>query len=269
MILFHIWPEQVYRFSSRKLLPSKSNKYTKASKPNIPFNLLKSKCSKIKKIKEINVVARGDSFDIKNLEKLDGPIFLVSFWSPIKISNSRITYVIGRKKVVKLLKEMGKKVLSVEVYGIGKDGEPYPLDRHWGTTSFLDLFDDRYCFRISVAENVYLPPLLPPQAHWTPIGSFLPALCALSFFAEKINIYGWDFYLESSPSEMSYWQLFFNLYKYKPDCRRSKNHFESALINFYYGYKLSMHPNINNYGYLGQLGKHKKLIKRIERVLFN
>ena len=29
MTLFHIWPEQVYRFSTRKLLPSKKNRYSK------------------------------------------------------------------------------------------------------------------------------------------------------------------------------------------------------------------------------------------------
>ena len=46
-------------------------------------------------------------------------------------------------------------------------------------------------------------------------------------------------------------------------------HFELALINFYYGYQLSKLPNIEIHGYMGKLGKHHKLIKRIERVLFN
>ena len=69
---------------------------------------------------------------------------------------------------------------------------------------------------------------------------------------------------------MSYWQLLFNLYKYKLDTTyRAKSHFEEGLINFYYGYYLSNLPNINIHGYLGQLKKHKKLIKKIERVLFN
>ncbi|HJO77477.1 MAG TPA: hypothetical protein QF874_02400 [Pelagibacteraceae bacterium] len=58
------------------------------------------------------------------------------------------------------------------------------------------------------------------------------------------------------------------MYNYKHD-KLAKTHFESALINFYYGYQLSKLPNINIYGYLGQLDKHEKLIKRIERVLFN
>ncbi len=59
------------------------------------------------------------------------------------------------------------------------------------------------------------------------------------------------------------------MYKYKQDLNQSMDHFESALINFYYGYQLSKLPHIKIYGYMGQLGKHHKLIQRIERVLFN
>jgi len=164
---------------------------------------------------------------------------------------------------------MGLNVLCDEVYGTDKDDKHFPHDNAWGSPSFLELFDNDHVKRISIAEKVYRPPILAPHPYWAPTGSFLPGLCALSYFAEKINVYGWDFYLNSSPEEMSYWQLFFNLYKYGPDVNRSRNHFESAIINFYYGYHLSKLPNINIHGYLGQLGKHEKLIKRIERVLFN
>ena len=68
---------------------------------------------------------------------------------------------------------------------------------------------------------------------------------------------------------MNYWQLFFNMYKYNADVNRSKNHFESALINFYYAYKFSKLPNINIHGYMSKLDKHHQLIQKIERVLFN
>ena len=56
----------------------------------------------------------------------------------------------------------------------------------------------------------------------------------------------------------------FDIIKFK-----AKEHFEAALINFYYGYQLSKLPHIKIYGYMGPLGKHHKLIQRIERVLFN
>ena len=55
MIFLHFLPEQTYRFSSRKLLPSKKNKFSKKTMPNIPFEIIKNKSSNISKMKEINI----------------------------------------------------------------------------------------------------------------------------------------------------------------------------------------------------------------------
>tara|TARA_Y100000590_G_C15155907_1_gene801701 strand:- start:103 stop:633 length:531 start_codon:yes stop_codon:yes gene_type:complete len=175
----------------------------------------------------------------------------------------------GRKEFIERFKKEGYNLLSIEPHGTDKDGKYYPVTDYWATPAFLNLFDNDRCRHISLEEKVYRPPLLAPYLKWTPTGSFLPALCALSYYAKKINVYGWDFYIDSSPKKMSYWKLFFNMYKYKPDVIRSRNHFESALINFYYGYQLSKLPNINIHSYLGDLNKHQRLIKKIERVLFN
>lgn len=310
MILFHIWPEQTYRFSTRRFLPAKKNRYSEVSKPKIPYDLLESKSSNITKMKEINIVGHGNSFDLNNLKNFDAPTFLISFWSPLKIDNEgkviykhaysyedgksfsnykahslpkehfynrsnkefekeKVTYVVHQTNALILFKKNGYNVLSVESYMTDKDGNYHPVDREWETDFHRNLFDNENCRYISVVDKVYKPPLLKPHPSWAPAGSFLSAIGALSNFAEKINIYGWDFYLSSSPAKMNYWQLFFSMYKYKYDVSRSKNHFESALINFYYGFQLSKLPNIKIHGYLGQLSKHEKLIKRIERVLFN
>ena len=49
----------------------------------------------------------------------------------------------------------------------------------------------------------------------------------------------------------------------------TKNYFEMALVNFYFGYQLSRLPNINICSRMGELDKHEKLMRRIERVFFN
>ena len=318
LLLFHAWPEQTYRFSRRKLLPSKKNRFSKESRPIIPYDLLTNKSSNIPKMKEINVIARGSSFDLNNIKKINGPIFLISFWRPLEIDNNgniiyehyytekeisgglgakgakpfknwtdkgelgkffdltkneeykkkNVTYVIGRMPVMEQFRKSGHNILAVSLNYMDKDGNLCPFQEDQTSSSFLNFFDDDRYNRISLVEKIYRPPLIAPHPFWAPTASFLPSLCALSYFAEKINVYGWDYYLESSPEKMSYWELFFNMYQYKLDVFRSKIHFESALINFYYGYQLSKLPNINIHGRLGQLGKHEKLIKRIERVLF-
>ena len=302
MILFHVWPEQTYRFSTRKYLPCKKNRFPKESRPVIPYDLLKSKSSNIPLMKEINLVGIGSSFDLNNLKNLEGPIFFISSWSPLRMDangkvfyrhiyskekakfmdveklfndqtskeykKNNVTYINGRKRVIEMFKKNGNNVLSVYPYAIDKDGNHYPVDKDWETPSFLSMFDHDQHKLIAIAEKIYQPPLLAPYSHWAPAKSFLPCLCALSFFTKKINVYGWDYYLDSSPENMSYWQLFHKMYQYKFDLR-AKEHFESALINFYYGYQLSKLPNFKIHGYMGKLGKHHRLIKRIERILFN
>ena len=65
MIMLHVWPEQTYRFSTRKLLPCKKNRFPKETKPIIPFDLLKIKSSDIPRMKEINDVIKPYQIFIK------------------------------------------------------------------------------------------------------------------------------------------------------------------------------------------------------------
>ena len=310
MILFHFWPEQTYRFSTRKFIPTKKNRFSKESRPIIPYDLVKSKSSSMPMIKEINVIGRGSSFNINNIKEMKGPIFLASFWAPLRIDvngnvflvhrtsygkerykeaftdedldeyfedkihknfkNKNITYVIARKNLVERFKKDGHNVLGVILYTVDDSGNLHSLSKEGEETpEYLKLIDHVQYKLISMVEKIYKPPLLAPHPNFAPSGSFLQVLSALSYTAEKINVYGWDFYLDKSPANMNYWQLFFNMYKIRPDLDRSKYHFESALINFYYGYQLSKLSNFNIHSYMGQLGKHEKLIKKIERVLFN
>jgi len=90
---------------------------------------------------------------------------------------------------------------------------------------------------------------------------------ALISFIKKMNIYGWDYHLKKSPKRMNYLQLIYNSYDYECDSR-SLNHFETTLVNLYFGYKISKMPNIKVHSYLGHLQKHEKMINKIEKVLY-
>jgi len=305
MILFNLWPEQTYRFSTRKFLPSKKNRFRKELRPTIPYDFLKNKSNNIQKMKEINIIARGASFNLNDIQNLNGPIFLSAFWSALKIDNNgkifyeddfsydtgirietekylfqqskskdyknkNITYVMSRTNVLDFLKKRNHNTLSALGYYENKKGDLCPFgvtEKYTKHLSTKDFESNDYNY-IGLVEKIYKPPLEAPYLYFAPTGSVLPTICALSYFAEKINVYGWDFYLKSSPRDMSYWELFFNMYRSLHDDSRSNNHFESALLNFYYGYQFSKLPNFKIHGYLGQLEKHEKLIKRIEKVLF-
>lgn len=187
-----------------------------------------------------------------------------------------LTYVLSRKHPLKLLRKNGYKILGVGIHDIDKNGNYFPYNKDWDDSSDFNLMNDNDCKHISVVQKIYKSPLNEMKSinnkkisGFVPSGSFLPGLCALTYFAKKINVYGWDFYLNISPEKMKSWELFLNMYNYKHDLSTSQNHFESALLNFYYAYQISKLPNVNIHGHLGKLDKHKKLISRIEKVLFN
>jgi len=318
LLSLHINPKKTFKFSTRKLLPCDKNKFSKESRPTIPYDLLENKSSKIYKMKEINIVAKGASFDLNQLKNLKGPTFLVSFYNVLKIDNNEkvvyrdhfnhetgeyeikkndshtnekeyltyesykdfhkndLIYVQSTPKIVEMFKKRGLQILSLDLNVSDKNGNHISTDQK-KINALRDYIDNDQCKFITLLTKIYLPPVLPPYPNWTPAGSFIPAVCSLSFFAEKINIYGWDHHLNRSPEKMSYIELLFNILKYELKAGpfqtnkylRWSAFFESLLINFYYGYQFSKLPNINVHGYLGGLEKHKKIIKKIEKVLFN
>ena len=270
MFLIHFWPEQTYRFSTRKLLPPKERRYRVSNRPIIPCELLASRTSDIPRMKEANIVLRGSSFNLQNLGKLpDFPTFLVSFWEPVQ-TKKEVTYIMNRTKNALRLGKLGHKVIHIEVCMMGYDGSISPSDAVHKEPWYNQFVEDGTCKRISILENLYYGVPEPPYPIWAPLTSGIHGVISLSYFAEKINVYGWDQYLESSPDSMSYWKLYSHLCNNLVDnISISFGLLEATLTNLYYGYHFSKLPNINIHGYLGQLGRHEKLIGKLERVLFN
>jgi len=315
LLLIHTNPKKAFKFSTRKLLPCDKNRFSKESKPIIPYDLLENKSSKISNMKEINIIARGSSFDLNQLKNLKGPIFLVSFYNGFKIDNNGkvvyrdhfnhetgereikktddhitekeyliyesyedfrkndLIYVQSTPGVLEMFKKKGLQTLSLDVLMLDKNGNHISKDEK-KTNKLKNYIDNDQCKIITTLEKIYQPPILPPYPNWTPAGSFIPAVCSLSFFAEKMNIYGWDHRLTHSPEKMSYIEFLLHMLKYELKATLNSKfkwsaHFESLLINIYYSYQFSKLPNINVFGYLGGLEKHKKIVKKIERALFN
>ena len=309
MILLHFSPAHVYKFSTRKFLPNKSNKFSKNSRPKYPFKLIKSKSSKIKFMEEINVVGLGSSFDYNKLKKMKGPIFLAPCWVPLKIdennniinpyenleakrlakkfsnvthsydnTNSKhlkefkkknLIYINNRHKYIERLVQTNHNVISIYLHHENANGDYENLHKKEPPFAKTKFSKKKNYKKISIVDNIFFPPLPDNFQKFAPTGSFLPILIALSYFAKKVNVYGWDFYLNTSPDKMTYFELLRNMYKYDADINRSRNHFEGCLINFYYGYSLSKLKKFKIHSNMGKLDKHKNLIKRIEKVLFN
>ena len=308
MIVLHIKPERVFKYSTHKRLFPKGAKYSIKERPSIfPNKVIYEKSDDMSYLDEISIIGRGSSFDLNQLKEIKHPIFAPNFnpctADSFKISHHKkyigdklldlprivreydldLTYAMTIIYYSKEFIEQNPNEKILFIHGHYNDGNKYisiPLSLPKTAPSikwYLNLNDDtKKTIAVSLNAHPDPNPVIPPPSSifdkqknfsYFPTGTGLQTICALYPFAKKINIYGWDFHLKSSPDLMKYWELFFSLYHYDMD-KRSRDHFESALINFYYGYHISKVPKIKVYGYLGQLDKHEKLINRIERVLY-
>ena len=304
IIALHICPGQTYRFSSRKLLPSKKFRMTKKDVGNVPYRFLSNESSTFEEINEANAVSPGTSFDLNKLKNVQKPTYLLSFWNSLLIDedgdiaystkdnnkvfkfwsskvvghninikknakykeyiNSNITYVVGdNTDLIKKLSEAGHKVLVVNV--IRKKNS---MNKELKDKKDFNKYDHKNVKEISILDEIINYPTEKPHPGYTQTGSVIPFLSAISFFSKKINVFGWDFFLEESPEDMNYLKLITKLYSNKLDFLRSGTHFEEALINFYLGYKLSLNEKFIIHSHMGKLKKHKSLMNKIEKVFF-
>ena len=139
-------------------------------------------------MKEIHVVGIGSSFNLNMLKKINGPVFLVSFWAPLhqdergniiyssdlgiskqigkdhinkkvklkeckEIKNENYKYVHARKEIIEFFKNKGHKILSIEPYGVDKDQNYFSFYKETKTNEYLNLFKDKQCIRVEVVEK--------------------------------------------------------------------------------------------------------------------
>ena len=279
------FPKYFYLFTTRKFFAPIETRYAPNEDNINPFEIYNKKTSKLNRIREANLIVVGDSFDLNNIKKFSKPTFLSCFWNNIKIdenknlfyvprdnlqnyvhkrnkhikgalkdySNSNLTYIMTKKEYFKQFIDKGHNVLSVQEYENLKNNE-----------NLEDFFKKNKIDSIILKKNFYKSQPSKKYLSWIPTGSVIPNIYAMLSFVDKINIYGWDFYFSKDPKDLNLFQI---LSSFKLSPHVSTN-FESALINYYYAYKLSKKPNIKIFGRLGKINNNFNLINKIEKVMF-
>ncbi len=282
------FPSYTYFFSTRKLYPSKKDRWTKNKfKPFLILN--KSK----KKFKKINVIAKGSSFDLNDIKKFKDPTFLVGFTNTLRIKNNDIFYqhehgdnrYRGMNKKLKLFQkknlfyvntnpflatELHKddKILFIEVLRKETDSKKYFRPGYQKIKKKLKILNKFNSIKkVKIVENVYKNYDLEGK-FWAPCGSTVPVIYYLLSVSKKVNIYGWDFYFEKKIKNCNFFSFLKNIYKLEPDTKRSWNHIESCLMNLYFAYILEKRKEISLKGNLSELNCQKKFISKFEEVIF-
>ncbi len=193
--------------------------------------------------------------------------------------NKNITYIHNVTFALKKIKDRGHKVIAFISNYEDLNGNFYENSEEVNIKPVLEGYKNYNHFleieniqKINFVEKIFKPANLPPSKKWfkgfPPVSSLWAYLSVIFNYAEKINVYGWDFYLNKSPKKMSSFELLNKIYNYKLDTKYSNFLFEAGLLNLYYGLKFSENPKININGFMGDLENHKKLINDIEKVFF-
>jgi hypothetical protein len=98
-------------------------------------------------------------------------------------------------------------------------------------------------------------------------GSGIAAALTLAKLAKKLNIFGWDFYMESSPKFLNHKQALNSLHVEEWD-KATGRHFEMALMQWLYASRLKELDHVDIHGYLNDVSYHPKLISKIGRVYY-
>ena len=193
--------------------------------------------------------------------------------------NENLIYIHSLSYALKKIKDRGNKVISFISNYENTNGEFYGLSDEISIKPQLEGYKSYNCFlkteniqKINFIEKIFKPLNPPKNKRWikgfAPVNSFLSYLSVMFNFAKKINVFGWNFYLNESPKKMSSYELLNKIYDYNID-RRSHYLLEAALLNIYYSFKFSKNSKIKINGYMGDLNNHKRLITDIEKVFFN
>lgn len=115
-------------------------------------------------------------------------------------------------------------------------------------------------------------------------GSGLISIILVSSFFNKINIYGWDYYLNQEIGEMSTKKILKILFSRNslPFLDKKRNNYQlpssdltvkrkffSTILNWYYANELTKNPKFIINSYLKGINKHQIILKKIKEIIIN
>jgi len=266
--MVHFCPRLAYFFSSRRELPDKKQRFPKSFNPLDDFKLHTDMSDTFPYMEEISIVMRGRSFDRKLLPSLKRPIFLQNWVDEPRIiedvpqiKGKDIYYISADQRVISLMNEKGQVPITKVGYIWFDDKGEIVKDDLVLRDGIKDVFSNgkNYSIVVSHRSNHLAPPM-----------STVVCIAALCEFAEKINIYGWDQFLDFEPAKHGYWKTLFGLTRPRLKHMLPRpGYTEAAVYNWHYAYRFCELPFINIHGRLNQLRYHPKIMKKIEKVFYN
>jgi hypothetical protein len=202
---------------------------------------------------------KGASFDRSRIRELKGPTFLINWWQ--KEEGEDIIYTTGGWDNIDQYTEKGLfPVWSVDQVWFEPDGS---MSNFAQGPEVDQVFQDPRNRRMVFYHKLNHPN---PSS-----GSGLASAVGLCKLAKEVNIYGWDHYLAFEPGASNYWKVLLGMLSFPttyPGTRAQPDVVEMAIYGWHYAHRISQLPFVKVHSYLGQLGHHPKLVKKLEKVFY-
>ena len=273
VLLFTFFPNFIHVFFSGVLIKKKDR-----WKKGIPENewIFNEKPKQI--YDEINVLCRGSSLS-KYLNKInrDLPTFFVNFdrKSLNKIPEIQKIPYIGITADINIENKLLKSGLSPIITLVGGyiDNNNVKWDNYNSVIDKKIQLSDEILKKIGLIKSRKI-------THFKEygddkrlyIGSAVTAIFFLGNHSKKINIYGWDHYLDDEVEKLGYFQALYNMAFKAPSGlwdKRFKFVFAEAIWNWFYASRLEGDKKYKVFSNLSNISRQRNILKKINRIFLN
>lgn len=275
LFTFHFFPQHLHLLYKGKYIVNREQRW-EATK-NVEDDYIINK-KPIKMFDEINILGKGHSLK-EHLSKINTkiPTFHVNFYEKLPFSGNYMGINFSEdqvKKLIPLKKLFEKGLYPIIVCKMGrvpysksdnifwaKKSKVYTKPRAKVDPDRLKMMNELSDFGITHCRSYTKFNFMD--------GAVLPTIILLGLLSNKVNVYGWDHYLEKNANSYSYYEALFKILKGIPNrglYTRLRHFLPSALINIYYASKLLENPKYRIYSRLSSIKHHKRILEKIEKV---
>jgi hypothetical protein len=276
-ILFIIAPSYIYLLSKKKFTVPKSHRWKENINPEDDWLFYRSRKNKFF---EANIILRGNSVK-ENSDKInyDIPTFFVNFHEKLD-SKPNFFGLTCRSPNYFLDKNLGNYIQINTGLISNSTGKPI-----WNQSkNSIKNFDNKYKDIIEeISTNAVVHKYNFEKLNLD-FGSGLLSIALIGSIFKKVNVYGWDYYINQDIINLNFSEIFsilFNrhslVFLEKKENKKNlpardisvKRKFFATIINWYYANRFSLTHKYNIESFIKKIGKKKKLINKIEKILLD
>ena len=274
--VLHFFPRHVYHFTQKKLrLPSSKERIKKTENPLDDWVILDD--GEIE-IDSVDIIMQASSFNLSNFRSSRN-VYVVNgcaFKDPkAQLKNGLLNYGSGENVLVRFdFPVIYASSAEIGIRNAMEDNQPILYINRLISDANGNYINhnpknfeiiSKYCSKRNDSHIITM--YYKGKCSTFSSGSGLNTVIALAKLAKQANVHSWDFYLEDSPKNLTYWQALRKLHD-KVLLVSTSHLINLSSVHWLYASRLKLLPHINIQGHLNDVDHHSKIIKKIEKLFY-